>query len=109
MLVRAVREFFDRVIGADPNRKAVPVYVMTPAYNPLSGGTRAMNLLAHKLLTLGYDAYATPEPKNGGAPPYSMRYLDDTTRARHGADRTIRIAVYPEVVVGNPLGAEIVA
>ncbi len=96
------------VEGMAPERRAVPIYVLTPPFNPLSGGVRAMNLLACRLLRLGYDAYAVPKPDAGGSPPYEMRYLDAATRDRHAAAGIVRIAVYPEVVAGNPFGAEVV-
>jgi hypothetical protein len=96
------------VEGEAPERRPVPIYVMTPAFNPLSGGIRAMNLLAHTLLRLGYNAYAMPQPEAGDAPPYAMRYLDEATRARHAAGGLVRIALYPEVTAGNPFGADVV-
>jgi hypothetical protein len=68
-----MREFWPRVL-AWRARKSLPIYVDAPPYDPLSGGTRAMNLLCHHLIRAGYDAYVPLEPA-AQPPPLPVRYL----------------------------------
>ena len=88
-------------------RTSFPIWIAAPAYNPLSGGTRAMNLLCHHLNRLGYDAYVLDTPGNNKS-PVPLRYL---TRERvRDQQRMGRepIVVYPEVTAGNPRRARFV-
>ena len=108
-LVGMLRGHVARWSGTTTTRNAPPIFVSTPPYSALSGGSKTMNLLAHKLLLLGYNAYATPKPQPGGRPPFEMRYLDDASQFKRPSANVVSIAIYPEVVVGNPLGSRFVA
>ena len=81
--------------------------VYTPGYAENCGGCTVLHLLVHKLNTMyGRErpvAYIAPLP--GGDPTiavnpgYATPYLPPWINASQG------VAVYPEIVVGNPLGA----
>jgi hypothetical protein len=88
-------------------RKAFPIYINAPPYTPLSGGGRAINLLCYHLNRLGFDAFIKSAPAGFGA-PVPLRYLDDSTEKMHQRRGREPIAVYPEVVAGNPYGAKFV-
>lgn len=121
----------DAVLLGSLDRKATPIYVWLPVYNSLSGGNRALHLLTYKLRQLGYDVYAIdppntllsgarrfvraikhlvrqPKPQPIDKPPYEISFLDNKTRISHADNGMTRIAVYPEIIAGNPLNAEIV-
>jgi hypothetical protein len=90
------------------HRHRFPIYVDAPPYNPRSGGSRAMNLLACHLARLGYDAYALARPPEGAPVVPGVRYLEAEVRALHAGSGRKPIAVYPEVIAGNPIGAPFV-
>lgn len=70
--------------------------VAAPAYSHRSSGKRALYRLCHHLNTAGYPA-AMIAPKTGPMPPWRT--------PRHRGRIGKAIAIYPETVSGNPLGA----
>ena len=93
---------------AKHSRRRFPIYVAAPPYNARSGGIRAINLLAFHLTRLGYDAYVITRPPEGSTVLPGVRFLNDEVRATHKQEGRTPIAVYPEVDVGNPIGAPFV-
>jgi O-antigen biosynthesis protein len=96
-----------RVI-APLHRRRFPIYVDAPPYNPQSGGSRAMNLLAQQLTRSGYDAYVLTHPSPGTRICPGVRYIDQATLEDHERSGRVPIVVYPEVVTGNPRNAPFV-
>ncbi len=93
---------------AKPYRRRYPIYVDAPPYDVRSGGSRAINLLASHLTRLGYEAYVITRPPDGTPILPGVRFLDSEIRNAHKQAGREPIAVYPEVVVGNPIGAPFV-
>jgi len=96
--------------------------IYAPAYDPDSGGSIFLHQLAHALTTLGEDAalwpwWETPRPplrkrlrRMLGKPMQLPQ--DPTLRTRVARPSDLRpetVVVYPEVTLGNPLGAAHVA
>ena len=84
-------------------RRRYPIYVDAPPYDARSGGSRAINLLASHLTRLGYEAYIITRPPDGTLILPGVRFLNAAIRANHTQAGRIPIAVYPEVVCGNPI------
>jgi hypothetical protein len=82
-------------------RKSFPIWVEAPPYSSLSAGVRAMNLLAHHLDRLGYDAFIVGL-RPAHAAPIALRYLTPAIVCQQTWQRRAPIIVYPEVTVGNP-------
>jgi O-antigen biosynthesis protein len=82
-----------------------PYYIVTPDYRQNSTGIRTMHSLCHVLNEQGYEAYITAKTTS---PFLRTPLLDDTVRERHRLAGRPGIAVYPEVVSGNPLGQDVV-
>lgn len=82
-----------------------PYYIVAPDYRQTSAGVRATHYLCHILNELGYEAYVTAAKTS---PFLRTPVLDDMVRERHRQANRPGIAVYPEVVSGNPLGQEVV-
>lgn len=95
---------FTTSLRARSLRSRCPIYVDTPAFTPLSGGVRALYLLAHHLARLGYDAYVTTST-NDQHIPFPVQVLTPDIAAQHEHQGARPIVVYPEVVSGNPRGA----
>lgn len=82
-----------------------PYYIVAPDYRDNSAGVQVLHRLCDVLNASGCDAYIVgAEVFDSGlqTPP-----LDDTTEARHRRQGKIPIAVYSDVVTGNPLNAPI--
>jgi hypothetical protein len=75
----------------------LPIVVFTYAYNNTSAGERACHLLVHRLNGLGVEAYSS-QGKN------CSDWIEPVWPGRSNPF----IAVYPEVVYDNPLGAQYV-
>ncbi|KWH43942.1 glycosyltransferase [Burkholderia stagnalis] len=83
-----------------------PYYVCAPRYRQTSGGVRAMHYLCHVLNLLGHEAYVNTD---GMHPDLrTPRLTNDIVQAHADANRSA-IAVYPEIVSGNPFGTRTVA
>lgn len=81
-----------------------PYYIVTGDYRQTSAGIRATHYLCHVLNEQGYEAYITAE---NTSPFLRTPKLDDTLRQRHQRAGRPGIAVYPEIVSGNPLGQDV--
>jgi len=82
-----------------------PYYILAPGYTHVSAGIRACHHLAHALNTLGEEAYLA-------TPAVSTRLralpLGPAIMNLHVQQKRRPIAVYPEVVLDNPLNCETV-
>ncbi|MCP4648794.1 MAG: hypothetical protein GY853_01760 [PVC group bacterium] len=77
-----------------------PYVVVTPGYNSFCGGIKVLHRLTHFLNEHGIPAYSTA----GGTPPdWNVRFLKDLTPYEMKEIQQTGIAVYPDVVWGNPL------
>ncbi|RQR25554.1 glycosyltransferase [Burkholderia sp. Bp9142] len=83
-----------------------PYYVSAPGYKQTSGGVRAMHYLCHALNLLGCEAYLHTTEVH---PELRTPLLTQEIAHAHLAAGRSPIAVYPEIVEGNPLGARCVA
>lgn len=66
-----------------------------------------MNLLCYRLNRLGFDAFIIDSPAKNDA-PVPLRYLTPAIIRQQKRQRREPIAIYPEVVVGNPRYARFV-
>ena len=84
-----------------------PYYIYAPDYRQSSAGIRSLHYLCHALNELGYEAYVTPAQITHS--PLRTPLLTADIIERHYLNGAAPIAVYPEVVSGNPLGVPNVA
>lgn len=85
--------------------KSHPYYIVAPDYRDSSAGIRVMHRLCHSLNALGYEAYiagAQHFHTDLQTPP-----LDEETKTRHRHRGRVPIAVYSDIVTGNPLVAQV--
>lgn len=78
-----------------------PYVIWAPDYTPSSGGVRVLHHLCHYLNTTGRKAYVTTLVRN---PDYIEPYSEMIPAVVDDL-----IAVYPEIAIGNPLKAKVVA
>jgi glycosyltransferase involved in cell wall biosynthesis len=83
-----------------------PYYLVAPDYRQNSAGIRVMHMLCDALIRSGYEAYVTA---NVLSPRLMTPRLTADVIALHKAQKIEPIAVYPEVVSGNPMAANVVA
>ncbi|RQS02625.1 glycosyltransferase family 1 protein [Burkholderia sp. Bp9002] len=83
-----------------------PYYVCAPNFRQTSGGVRAMHYLCHVLNLLGHEAYVNADVMHPDL--RTPRLTNDIVQAHADANRSA-IAVYPEIVSGNPFGTRCVA
>ena len=100
-----------------------PIVVACPSFDETSGGAIVLHMLVHRLRELGAEAYAFPWTKTYPASMPSWLRLAKTLNRRRkkkpfqthpsmnvpiAPPEITReaIAVYPEIVTGNPLGAQ---
>lgn len=105
-ILQYIREFRKKItkgINTDISffsAKSQPYYIYVNNYSPKSAGIRALYSLCHVLNELGMEAYilgAMEDHLTLRTPRLSI-----TDVIRHEKTRRIPIAVYPEVVKGNP-------
>ncbi|MBV4535150.1 glycosyltransferase [Pseudomonas urmiensis] len=93
-----------RLMYAKPEH---PYYIMAPAYRETSSGIVALHYLCHMLNLSGREAYiCRTETVN---PELKTPLLDSAIAVRHLSEGKTPIAIYPEVVEGNPLGCAVVS
>ncbi len=84
-----------------------PYYILAPDFRHSSAGIRNLHYLCHVLNEMGYEAYLA------GASVTSdflrTPLLDESTIERHFRSGRLPIAVYPEIISGNPLHIPVVA
>ncbi|OJA37669.1 glycosyl transferase [Burkholderia ubonensis] len=83
-----------------------PYYVCAPKFRQTSGGVRAMHYLCHVLNLLGHEAYVNTD---GVHPDLRTPHLTNDVAQAHADAHRSPIAVYPEIVSGNPFGTRCVA
>ncbi|RKU01842.1 glycosyl transferase [Burkholderia sp. Nafp2/4-1b] len=83
-----------------------PYYVSAPPYLQTSGGVRAMHYLCHALNVLGCEAYINTADVH---PELRTPLLTKEIAHAHFAAGRSPVAVYPEIVEGNPFNARCVA
>lgn len=83
-----------------------PYYIYSYDYRHSSAGVRNLHYLCHALNELGYEAYIA----NATVTSEYLRtpVLDESIVRRHFLAGRTPIALYPEVVAGNPLDAPVV-
>lgn len=95
-----------------PGPNGHPYYILAPPYTRTSAGTRCLHTLCHQLKLSGFEAYlylmksplGTVLNANLATPLLTQAIVD-----RHLASRLQPIAVYPEIIAGNPFNARCVA
>lgn len=83
-----------------------PYYFLAPPYRETSSGIVSLHYLCHMLNLNGREAYICGT--DGVNPELKTPLLDSATAQRHVAAGKVPIAVYPEVVTGNPLKRAVV-
>lgn len=80
-----------------------PYYIYAPDYVRISAGIKALHLLCHYLNKMGEEAYVHTRQTN-----LKLRtpLLTDEVLKRHTAIGAQPIAVYPEILHGNPLNTK---
>ncbi|HSH71491.1 MAG TPA: tetratricopeptide repeat protein [Methylophilaceae bacterium] len=80
---------------------ATPVfYIWAPNYSDFSSGTKCLHILCDRLNKAGYEAYVTSAIISDHLKTPQIN--SELIQAHKLADR-LQIAIYPEVVMGNPL------
>ncbi|MER2541395.1 MAG: hypothetical protein ABTQ26_19310 [Azonexus sp.] len=87
-------------------KKRRPYYILAPDYARQSAGTRAMHLLCHLLNRSGEEAYIATRIT---APGLQTPLLTPEIELRHKKADARPIAIYPEIVFGNPLNVRSIA
>lgn len=87
------------------SRRPQPYYIYMPEYRRNSAGIRVMHMLCDALNRSGQEAYITSEhsPAELVTP-----FLSEDVKRRHQALGLEPIGIYPEIIDGNPLNANIV-
>jgi hypothetical protein len=85
---------------------ANPYYIYAPDYRETSSGICVMHYLCHALNISGHEAYvALCDVVN---PQLRTPFLTEAIMEQHRRAGRVPIAVYPEVIDGNPLGSAVV-
>ncbi|MBK4994434.1 glycosyltransferase [Pseudomonas sp. S37] len=84
-----------------------PYYILAPSYRETSSGIVSLHYLCHLLNLNGREAYLCGTTEIN--PELKTPVLDAAVAERHRAAGKVPIAVYPEVISGNPLNLPVVA
>jgi Tfp pilus assembly protein PilF len=84
-----------------------PYYILSPGFTQKSAGPRVLHYLCHTLNELGYEAYMAASGRTN--PRLRTPLLTQEILDQHQSTGRVPIAVYPEVVPGNPLQQAVVA
>lgn len=84
-----------------------PYYIRAPDYRETSSGIVSLHYLCHILNLSGREAYLCGAQELN--PNLKTPVLDAATEKRHRDAGKVPIAVYPEVVTGNPMGCRVVS
>lgn len=82
---------------------AKPVfYIWAPNYSDFSSGIKCLHILCGRLNSIGYEAYVTSAhiSEHLKTPQLTPQLIEG-----HQQSGRLQIAIYPELVMGNPLGA----
>jgi GT2 family glycosyltransferase len=93
-----------RLMYAKPEH---PYYFLAPAYRETSSGVVTLHYLCHMLNLSGREAYICGT--EGVNPDLKTPLLTSSISQRHVAAGKVPIAVYPEVIPGNPLNCAVVS
>ncbi len=85
----------------DELKRKYTLVVSSPAYDPLSGGVRALYLLAHHLQARGFRTLLASKLKEA-QPPFEVPLMP---AERHLVTYPHDICIYPEISRGNPRSA----
>jgi len=77
-----------------------PYIIVTPGYNSFCGGIKVLHRLCHLLNEHGLEAYLTAE---GTPSDWNVKFLKNLSDEQIVDMQQTGIAVYPDVVWGNPL------
>lgn len=84
---------------------ASPYYIMAPDYKESSAGIQCLHYLCHALNLEGAQAYMAGCQSTSAA--LHTPLLTQEVQDRHARQGVAAIAVYPEIVTGNPLSAPV--
>ncbi|MDR5829788.1 glycosyltransferase [Caballeronia sp. LP006] len=93
------------IVSTRASRKGHPYYIYAPAYRESSAGIVVMHTLCHLLNREGYDAYISATDVVN--PRFDTPLATFEVQARHRLEGRMPIVVYPEIVSGNPMNADV--
>ncbi|MCK0163756.1 glycosyltransferase [Marinobacter sp. S6332] len=82
-----------------------PYYIMAPDFRNTSAGVHVLYALCDKLNGMGFDAFIVGSTKNDSS--LNAPVLQDNDMVAHQKNGNNPIAVYPEIISGNPLSAKV--
>lgn len=86
-------------------KRPYPYYIYAPDYRRNSSGIRVLHMLCDALIRSGYEAYVVAKVLS---PEFMTPRLTDEVIQAHRAQGVEPIAVYPEIIDGNPLKLDVV-
>jgi O-antigen biosynthesis protein len=87
------------------SKRPQPYYIYAPNYRRSSAGIRVLHMLCDALNRSGHEAYVVSRVLN---PNLNTPILSNDVIALHKTQGLEPIAIYPEIVDGNPLGTGVV-